>query len=31
LSDGVNHKRCVKYTELKYNEDGTIQTIDPYK
>jgi beta-xylosidase len=30
LSDGVNHKRCVKYTELKYNEDGTIVTIDPY-
>ncbi|MEH7096959.1 glycoside hydrolase family 43 protein [Neobacillus vireti] len=30
LSKGVDHKRCVKYTELKYNEDGTIQTIDPY-
>ncbi|GGG07868.1 glycoside hydrolase family 43 protein [Paenibacillus abyssi] len=30
LSEGVNHKRCVKYTELRYNEDGTIQTIDPY-
>ena len=30
LSNGVNHKRCVKYTELKYNEDGTIQTIKPY-
>jgi beta-xylosidase len=30
LSDGVDHKRSVKYTELKYNEDGTIQTIDPY-
>lgn len=30
LSDGVNHKRCVKYTELKYNPDGTIQPIDPY-
>lgn len=30
LSEGVNHKRCVKYTELKYNADGTIQTIDPY-
>jgi len=27
LSGGVNHKRSVKYTELKYNEDGTIQTI----
>jgi beta-xylosidase len=31
LSDGVNHKRSVKYSELKYNNDGTIQTIDPYK
>lgn len=31
LSDGVNHKRCVKYTALNYNDDGTIQTIDPYK
>jgi beta-xylosidase len=30
LSGGVNHKRSVKYTELKYNGDGTIQTIDPY-
>ncbi|MCD8509826.1 MAG: glycoside hydrolase family 43 protein [Bacillus sp. (in: Bacteria)] len=30
LSDGVDHKRSVKYTEIKYNEDGTIQTIDPY-
>lgn len=30
LSEGVNHKRCVKYTELHYNEDGTIRTIDPY-
>ena len=29
LSGGVNHKRCVKYTELKYNADGTIQTINP--
>jgi beta-xylosidase len=31
LSNGVNHKRCVKYSELKYKEDGTIQTIDPYQ
>lgn len=31
LSDGVNHKRCVKFTELHYNEDGTIRTIDPYR
>lgn len=30
LSNGVDHKRSVKYTELHYNEDGTIQTIDPY-
>lgn len=27
---GVNHKRCVKFCELHYNEDGTIQTITPY-
>lgn len=27
---GVNHQRCVKYTEIHYNEDGTIQTIVPY-
>ncbi len=31
FSKGVNHRRCVKYTELKYNEDGTIITIEPYK
>ncbi len=31
LSGGVDNKRCVKYTELKYNQDGTIQTIEPYK
>lgn len=30
LSGGVNHKRCVKYTELKYGEDGKIITMDPY-
>lgn len=30
LSEGVNHKRCVKYTELTFNPDGTIQTIKPY-
>jgi len=30
LSGGVNHKRCIKFTELHYNEDGTIRTIDPY-
>lgn len=31
LSGGVDNKRCMKYTELQYNEDGTIVTIDPYK
>lgn len=31
LSEGVNHKRCVKFTEIQYREDGTIVTIDPYK
>ncbi|NLD47522.1 MAG: family 43 glycosylhydrolase [Clostridiaceae bacterium] len=31
LSGGIDNKRCVKYTELKYNADGTIQTIEPYK
>jgi len=30
LSGGIDNKRSVKYTELKYNPDGTIQTIDPY-
>jgi hypothetical protein len=29
LSGGVDHKRCVKVAELFYNEDGTIQTIEP--
>lgn len=31
LSKGVTHLRCVKVTELKHNDDGTIQTITPYK
>lgn len=31
LSGGADNKRSVKYTELKYNDDGTIQTIQPYK
>ncbi len=31
LSGGKDNKRCVKFRELKYNEDGTIQTMDPYK
>ncbi|MUT66982.1 glycoside hydrolase family 43 protein [Paenibacillus sp. NEAU-GSW1] len=30
LSGGADNKRSVKFTELKYNADGTIQTIDPY-
>ncbi len=30
LSGGVNHKRCVKFRELKYNEDGTIIPMMPY-
>jgi len=29
LSGGVTQKRNIKVTELIYNEDGTIQTIDP--
>jgi len=28
---GKTHLRNVKVTELKYNDDGTIQTIDPFK
>ena len=31
LSGGADNKRCVKCTELEYNEDGTIRTIDPYQ
>ena len=30
LSNGINHRRNVKFTELEYNEDGTIKTIFPY-
>lgn len=29
-SGGINHRRTVKFTELHYNEDGTIETIHPY-
>ncbi|MDR0222191.1 MAG: glycoside hydrolase family 43 protein [Oscillospiraceae bacterium] len=29
LSGGVSHKRCVKYTEIKYNADGSIRTVKP--
>ncbi len=31
LSNGINHRRNVKFTELKYNPDGTIITIKPYE
>ena len=31
LSNGVTHLRCVKVTELTYDEAGKIITIDPYK
>lgn len=30
LSKGVTHLRSIKVTEITYNEDGTIVTIDPY-
>jgi Glycosyl hydrolases family 43 len=30
LSEGVTHLRSIKVTELTYNPDGTIQTIEPY-
>jgi hypothetical protein len=30
LSKGVTHLRSVKVTEIKYNEDGSIVTINPY-
>jgi beta-xylosidase len=30
LSGGIDSRRSIKFTELKYNEDGTIQTIHPY-
>jgi hypothetical protein len=31
LSKGVTHLRCVKVAELKHNDNGTIETITPYK
>ncbi len=31
LSKGVTHLRSVKVTELEYDENGKIKTIDPYK
>lgn len=30
MSGGINHRRTVKFTELKYKEDGSIVTIQPY-
>jgi hypothetical protein len=30
LSGGVDYERSVNYAELTYNEDGTIQIINPY-
>ena len=30
LSRGVTHLRSIKVTEITYNEDGTIVTINPY-
>lgn len=30
-SGGINHRRTIKFTELHYNEDGSIQTIEPYE
>jgi hypothetical protein len=30
LSKGVTHLRSVKITEITYNKDGTIITLDPY-
>ena len=29
LSDGVTHKRNIKYVELQYEADGSIPTIEP--
>jgi hypothetical protein len=31
LSKGVTHLRSIKMTEIAYNEDGSIVTINPYK
>jgi len=30
LSGGITHERCVKYTKLDIDENGTIKTIFPY-
>ena len=31
LSEGVTHLRSVKCSEINYDKDGIIQTIDPYR
>lgn len=31
LSEGVTHLRCIKVAEITYNENGTINTLNPYK
>ena len=31
LSGGVNHRRCVKYRELKYDGNGNIIPMKPYE
>lgn len=31
LSKGITHLRSIKVTELEYDENGNIKTIDPYK
>jgi hypothetical protein len=28
LSGGADNKRCVKYTKIKYNDDGTLQKVE---
>jgi hypothetical protein len=30
LSKGITHLRSIKVTEITYNDDGSINTIDPY-
>lgn len=30
LSEGIDHKRNIKMSELVHNPDGTIETINPY-
>lgn len=31
LSNGVTHLRSVKVAEIKYRDDGSIETLNPYK